>query len=207
MFTFCLKKSCEWGSNIMDWIRSVYFSLFGSSTLTLALKWYSLSWIALALYISGIIMFFCGLYYSVIITNRFKQLEKDYENDTVLDKDKIPLHPNYYLLKDRKYKHQHFLLFALGVPAILLMVYSGFFMESKATRSSAEGKEMLQNVQENVQQIDSLLQTIKQNDAERKLLQDSLDRSRIEVDLQKKEIELLKNSTIPPKLKPKKGNH
>jgi Ca2+/Na+ antiporter len=195
--SYFFRKSCEAGPNVLDWIRSIYFSLLGSSTLTLALKWYSLSWLALVSYAVAIILFFIGLYYSVVITKRFKQLEKDYDKDAIIDKNKVPLHPDYYKLKDEKYKNQHFLLFTLWLLAILVIGYSGYFIESKSAQSITETNAVISNTNTKVQQLEEESQKTISSDTEKKRLQDLLDATLVEVDRQKKEIEVLKKSKKP----------
>jgi hypothetical protein len=195
--------SCKLGPNILDWIRSLYFSALGSSILSLALKWWSLSMFSFLSYFFAIIFFLLGLRYSVIIANRFKQLEKDYDKDTIVDKKKVHLHPDYLLLKDEKNKFQHFLLYILWLPAIFLLCYSGFYIENKSANSSSQSRLELDSIKNKIELLNSSQQLLLNTTQENKQLHDSLRFSRSVSNYQEKQIDSLINiiKTLTPKKK------
>jgi hypothetical protein len=174
MTVFLLKISSIWGPNVLDWIRSAYFSLLSGLTVTFILKFSVLSQSAKAIFLAGLFGLLFGLIVSVKITSRFKNLEKDYDKDTTLDKGKIKL-ADYFYKKDVAFINQHLILYTIIFPSLLIIGYAGFIMEAKAAASSSEIKSSLINIQKK----DSLL-----------IKMDSLSQ------LQKKEIINLKDSLM-----------
>lgn len=134
--------SCSLSQNIIDWIRSIYFSLFGSSMLTFVLKLSSLESTTKGSFMFGIFCFFIGLLMSLIIANRFKNYEKLY--DIKPDAYKLNNSINeYYYQKEtegnkKKYANCliHSLFFIIWLPAIVTIAYAGASIEKKSSDSS-----------------------------------------------------------------------
>ncbi len=145
MIEFTFKRSCKWGANISDWIRSVYFSLLGSSVLNFALKWYSISCFGILLYVIALVLFARGLAVAVRITNEFKLREKDYEKSTSIKKEETSL-SDYFELKEMDKKTEHFLLYTLWIPAIIAIGFVGYGIESRTVTSSGHNKAVLDTV-------------------------------------------------------------
>jgi hypothetical protein len=143
MIDLVFKRSCKWGANISDWIRSVYFSLLGSSVLNFALKWYSISLPGMILYILALVLFAWGLAVAVRITNEFKIWEKDYERSSTI---KNVSRSGYLELKEEKKKTEHFVLYTIWIPAVIAIGFVGYGIESKSAVSSNGNKAVLDGI-------------------------------------------------------------
>ena len=146
--------------NVIDWIRSIYFSLFGSSMLTLSLKISTLSADSRVLFIAGVLAFLLGLFVSVGIANRFKRYEKNYDNQS--EGERIAKEPKVYFYEqetDKKFFKkilmwtEHVLLWVIWIPALICVGYAGFYIEDKSAKSSAETNAVISNINSKVQQI------------------------------------------------------
>lgn len=172
-----INLSCSLSPNILDWIRSIYFSLFGSSMLTFVLKVYSLEGTAMVSFIIGVLCFFVGLLMSLTIANRFKNYEKLY--DIKPDKFKLENSINeYYYQKETEGKEKqnsnyliHLLFFVIWLPAILTIGYAGLSIEKKSSDSS----NLLKN---KITHIDSII-VIKENIEKLESENDKLKKSNI----------------------------
>lgn len=135
MPAFFLKVSAKLGNSIVDWIRSIYFSLFGSSALAFGLKVTTLEIKTAAFYALANVCFLLGLFLSVKITNRFKKLEKRFDKEKPADVEDITA---YYVIQDNEYSFQHLLLYLLFIPAFTFIVIAGCGIENKVKESSAK---------------------------------------------------------------------
>lgn len=139
-----IKLSCSISSNIIDWIRSVYFSLFGASMLTFTLKYATFDKLGTFYYLVSVFCFFCGLYVSLTIANRFKNHEKLYDTKS-LEYRKSNSLSDYYLQKETE-KHKssffnrlmHFCFHVIWLPAIIFMFLAGLNIEEKSSLKSKQ---------------------------------------------------------------------
>jgi hypothetical protein len=69
---FIIDFSVWMGANKIDWLRTIYFSLFGSSALTYAMKFKTLDICPSILFLLGVVFFLLGLIFSMIISDSFK---------------------------------------------------------------------------------------------------------------------------------------
>lgn len=192
-----IKWSSKISPNVIDWFRSIYFSLLGSSMLTLSLKYSTLSICSLVIFAVGVLSFLFGLLVSVSIANRFKQHEKNY--DGLSESYKSTKKPEVYYYEqeiDSKNKlirsAEHFFFYSLWIPALLCIGYAGFYMETKSSKNSSESKEMLYRVETKVQEMDSAMRIFIDNGKDKKLFQDSLDLTKNAIGKQEKQIDSLK---------------
>lgn len=151
-----LQKSCKLGVNIIDWIRSVYFSLLGSSVLNQALKAKSLSSLANIIYFFALAFLGIGLLLSVKITNRLKALEKDFDKSETVNRNTVTL-PEFCAGKENDNKIQYIGLWTIWIPAILCIGYAGLDIEGKAAQSGQHNKNLLQEVNVELKAIKSIL--------------------------------------------------
>lgn len=133
MFSYFVKISAKLGNSIVDWIRSIYFSLFGSSALAFGLKVTTLEINTAIFYALANLCFLWGLFLSVMITNRFRKLEKRFDKEKPAGVEDIKA---YYIIQDIGYSFQHFLLYALFIPGFFFIVISGFGIETKTKQNS-----------------------------------------------------------------------
>lgn len=154
MSSFFLKLSAKLGNSIVDWIRSIYFSLFGSSALAFGLKVTALETRTSVFYALANVCFLLGLFFSVKITNRFKKLENRFGQIKPSNVEDIKA---YYVIQDNEYSFQHLLLYLLFIPAFAFIVIAGSGIENKAKEGSAK-------VFSNESRLDSsLVEIAKQN--------------------------------------------
>ena len=146
-----IKWSTDISPNVLDWIRSIYFSLLGSSMLTFSLKLSTLSIYSFVIFAAGVFSFLLGLLVSVSIANRFKKYEKNYDGLPEAIKLAKKTSEYYYEQEiDSKQRFirrmEHFFFYTLWIPALLCICYAGFYMETKSTKSSSETKEVLNSL-------------------------------------------------------------
>lgn len=134
MFRCFLKMSANLGNSIIDWIRSIYFSLFGSSALAFSLKATTLEAETVLFYALAIICFSVGLFFSVRITARFKNFEKRFDREDPKNVEDIS---KFYIIQDESHANEHFLLYFLFIPAFLFILKAGNNIEIKAGVNSA----------------------------------------------------------------------
>ena len=206
-YTF-IKWTSKISPNVIDWFRSIYFSLFGSSMLTFGLKYSTLSTSSLIIFAAGVFSFLLGLLVSVSIANRFKQHEKNY--DRLQESTKLAKEPGIYYSEqeiDTKYKLlrniEHFSFYTLWIPAITCIGLAGFYMETNLSKNNRETKERFQSIIPKVQAIDSTLKIIIDKDKDKKLFQDSLNLTKNIVWKQEKQIDSLKKRIITIRQKQK----
>ncbi|WP_256005209.1 hypothetical protein [Pedobacter deserti] len=134
--------SARLGSNIIDWIRSIHFSITFGSILTLIARASGMAWDAIIVSLIGVICAFLGLVVTAIITNRFKHLEKDYDKDTSINKDKVSLRSFYYTkeLQVANSGFQHFVQYFIMIVSFLLWLKS--YNMSKHEQDSLEVSSM-----------------------------------------------------------------
>jgi hypothetical protein len=192
-FTSCMSP------NIIDWFRSIYFSLFGSAMLSFSLKVSTLSTDSCLLFVLGVLFFLFGLFASVAIANRFKGYEKTY--DTLPEDTRLSKTPEAYYYEKETDKTtvkkilvwtEHLLFWLIWIPAVISVSYAGWYIESKSATNSAETNAVISNIDTKVQQLETELQKISNSGLEKKQLQDSLDAANSKIKTQEKEIELLK---------------
>lgn len=144
-----INQTCSLSPNVIDWIRSIYFSLFGSSMLTFALKWSSFEMNSMISFLVGIICFLIGLLMSLIIANRFKNFEKIYDTKPEDYRLKNTIKDYYYEKETENYIRSniiHSLFFIIWFPAIVSVGYAGLVIESKSAESSKLLKEKVLHI-------------------------------------------------------------
>lgn len=195
-----IKWSTVISPNILDWIRSIYFSLMGSSMLTFSLKLSTLSIYSLAIFAMGVLSFLLGLLVSVNIANRFKIYEKNY--DGLPEATKLIKKPSEYYYEqeiDSKQNFnrriEHFFFYTLWIPALLCICFAGFHMEKNSTKSNFETKEVLNNLTFKIQKLDSVLHRIDNSYRNSELLQDSLHFIKNDIYLLQNQINFLKKKS------------
>lgn len=202
-----IKWSCEISPNVLDWIRSIYFSLLGSSMLTFWLKITVLSPLALMIFALGISAFWVALFVSISIANSFKKHEKNYDGTDNIKTVKKP--ERYYYEQEIDTKHPqrrnvvHFLLYFIWIPAFACIAYAGCYMEGKSTKSSFDTKDELHGVKKMVEKLHSSHQILIHITEENKQLHDSLRFVKSANNYQEKQIDSLKKfiNTLTPKKK------
>jgi hypothetical protein len=193
----------KWTSNMspnsIDWIRSIYFSLFGSSMLTFCLKLSILSKDALSIFAIGVSAFLVGLWVSVKIASRFKRYERNYDSKSETEKLAKDT-PDFYYEQEtdkepvllNRIRTEHFFFYTVWIPAVICIGYAGFCMESQSSKNSSETKKGLQGIETRIQQLDSVFQTINDNGKEKKIFQDSLLVGMKVIDMQMNQIDSLR---------------
>src|SRR6478752_1730810 len=83
---YFVKKSISLGVNKIDWIRTIYFSLFGSSALTLATKFQSFTFLPRILFFIGVLFFLFGLISSMRISDTFKNAETLHKENPAINR-------------------------------------------------------------------------------------------------------------------------
>lgn len=100
------------GPNKVDWLRTIYFSLFGSASLNFVNKIYVMDFNSAAIYILGDMFLLFGLLFSMRIADVFKRGESDYALLSDRQKAKYSEGPNDYMyIKEKKYMYQYVLLY------------------------------------------------------------------------------------------------
>lgn len=174
-----IRWSCEVSPNVLDWIRSIYFSLLGSSMLTFFLKVSVLSPLALIIFALGVSAFWIALFLSVSIANSFKKHEKNYDGkDEGFKKTNEP-ESFYYKqeidTKSPKWRNfQHFLLYFIWIPAFACIAYVGCYMENKSSKSNTVLKEKIKEIKIKVEQLDSSQNVIDELQIDNEKLHDSI---------------------------------
>lgn len=129
-----IELSLKLGVNKIDWLRTIYFSLFGSSALTFSQKWISLDCCSGIFFVSGILLFGVGLYASMRISESFKEYERDFPNFEEETKKKYNgLIYNYIIESENIFlrKIHHVVLIPIGILACLSIGYSSYLTENK----------------------------------------------------------------------------
>ncbi|MCA0445335.1 MAG: hypothetical protein LCH54_03805 [Bacteroidetes bacterium] len=145
-----IEISSKIGISTIDWIRSIYFSLFGSSALAFGLKVCSLEKLTAIYFGLAILCFLIGLFLSVKITNRFKKYEKRFDKENPSNVADIT---HYYRIQDINYPYQHFFLYFLFIPAFFFIIIAGHKIENKSMDNTIK-------VLNNEAKIDSSLERI-----------------------------------------------
>jgi len=215
-FDLFIKWSSKLGPNVLDWIRSIYFSLIGSSMLTLILKYSVLNIESRLIFILGCSFFLLGLLMSVKVADRFKKHEKNYDAQDKEKRNMVRANDYYFneeidlinFYKNEKrtcrFRLEHFLLYALWIPAFFCVGYAGFYMENKSAKSSSDTKEEIHNIKTKVWQLDSYQKILIDITQKNKQLQDSLKVINISNGNREKQIDSLKKviKTVTAKPKP-----
>ncbi|MEQ1604695.1 MAG: hypothetical protein ABL999_07485 [Pyrinomonadaceae bacterium] len=178
------------GPNTLDWIRSLYFSLLGSSILTFFLKLSVLDIWSIVGFGIGCFLFMIGLYNAVKIANRFKDYEKGYPSE---DKPTQPTR-DYYLekelntikfYKDEKKRRyvglQHLAFYSVWLPAFFFVILAAANLERGGSSSNAEMKGLIANTNGKVEQIDNQIQSIIQANSDIDRLNSRLNEANKEV--------------------------
>lgn len=153
-----VERSSRYGPNVLDWLRSVYFSLMGSTLLTLSLKANGVSHLAVLLMFIAFVFFSLGLICSLKIANRYKKYEKAY--DSLSAKAKGNLMDNDYYIKQELDRHKllvgkektswvlrdHVVTYCIWVMALVAVVGAGFKIESDIDLSSEKNKARLEKL-------------------------------------------------------------
>ena len=173
MARFFVKLSTISGPSIMDWLRSIYFSLVGSSVLNLVLKLTTYDHITVIVYIIANLLLITGLVVSVNITKRLKDYEKSYPEDIKDPKEKSFI--QYCKDLETPLYLQHISLYTLWLIALLFLGYAGIRIEMETANSELKKKQQLliietkidslKNFSASIQEInirmDSLVQALK----------------------------------------------
>jgi hypothetical protein len=196
-----LGASVKMGANSIDWLRSVYFSLFGSSLLTFCLKLSTLDANSIIPFAMGIACFLFGLIASVLITNRFKKHEKNY--DTLAQKEKLDTEIEQYYIEQEhtlaEYNRErgktsyiligHVVLHLIWMPALLFVAIAGYVMESKASDGSFEIGNLVKQLSFDTRILDS---TIVKNSTENRIYFENLSNSEFMLEKLRNESDSLK---------------
>lgn len=154
MHSFFLFQSSKIGNSILDWIRSIYFSLLGSSVLNFSLKLSTYGPGTIIIYLFGNVLLLLGLIYSVKITKRFKDYDKSWPVDVRKPKD-MPL-DTYCREQDRRYSWQHTLLYTLWLPAIVCIGVVGFITEREIRAASTEREVRINRIESGLERLGAL---------------------------------------------------
>ena len=148
-----LAQSCKLGNSILDWIRSIYFSLLGSSVLNFSLKFFSFDFAAIGAYVTGIALFLLGLLYSVRITKRFKSYEKSWTIN-VPDPKVKPL-DDYCKEQEfgEGFSRQHTLLYTLWLPALLFIGIVSFRTDLRPKPVTNQEMEQLSRLEQELEEL------------------------------------------------------
>jgi hypothetical protein len=163
MSSFFLRQSSKVGNSILDWLRSIYFSLSGSSVLYFALKISTFTTYTFIFYGIGNFLFLSGLFFSVIVTKRFKDYEKSWTDEA--NPEDVSL-ITYYQDRDQKESWQHMLLYTLWLPAIVSIGIAGFITEMQISEKNQEKQEQINLIErklESLENIDNELKEIKKS--------------------------------------------
>jgi uncharacterized membrane protein YhaH (DUF805 family) len=150
---FFLLKSSKFWNSILDWIRSIYFALFGSSVLNFSLNFFTFEFITRCFYLIGIGLLLFGLIISVVITKRFKDYEKSWPEDVPNPDDKAI--DVYCKEQDESKSWQHTILFMIWIPALLSIGACGFKIEDKTKSNKLENKVQLIHIENDIKHFDS----------------------------------------------------
>ncbi len=133
-----IRLSIKLGVNKIDWLRTVYFSLFGSSTLAYALKWKSLDFETTAYFVGGIMLFLIGLIVSMRISDSFKEYEGNFKALDKKTKSQFDESLPDYIIKSMEnglWKFiQHMILYTFFFLAIIAIGYSSYLSEIAANK-------------------------------------------------------------------------
>lgn len=181
-----VKRSSRYGPNVLDWLRSVYFSLMGSTLLTLSLKANGISLWALLLMFVAFTCFSLGLICSLRIANRFKKYEKAY--DAMPATSRAEMMDDAYYAKEELGRHSllvgknktswilrdHVVIYCIWIFALIAVVGAGFKIEWDSAQSSRKNALRLEKLNGEITELKRSLTIIKDQQAEIVVLKDSL---------------------------------
>ncbi len=178
--------SCRLGSNIIDWLRSIYFSVTLSAILASFSKFHNADAITVCLFFAANFLFALGFYLSIKIANRFKNHEKNYDSTGKKDlieeyyfKREKELNTQFKLLiQERKnnrklsfpflnlyihidYGFQHLFFYSLFPIALFIFIYTGYQYETKSSKKNIGLSIELNVIEKKIGTIDSTLREIK----------------------------------------------
>lgn len=148
---FIITFSVWMGANKIDWLRTIYFSLFGSSALTYAMKFKTLEICPSILFLLGVFFFLFGLIFSMIISDSFKAYAVVYptlgEKESVLYKN---IDEYIFNMENRILKYfQHLLIYLLFPLAIIVIGISSCQTE-KIASDKIQSEKMKSEQNENI---------------------------------------------------------
>lgn len=193
-----IKCTCSWATkrpSWLDWIRGIYFAVFGAALLQFGLRLYNLSSISILLFIIGIFFLLIGIWSSGEIANRFRKYEKEHDKQPQETMTQNTSDVFFYQKETTQstslklIRLQHFSFYFIGIVALLIIGISVAIEEKK----NAEMKDLVRKNENLTQQKDSLIQIISKDEIETKFYQDSLHTAAIKLDLQEKQIDSLEN--------------
>ncbi len=159
MSSFFLRQSSKVGNSILDWLRSIYFSLSGSSVLYFALKISTFTISTFIFYGIGNLLFLIGLFFSVVVTKRFKDYEKSW-TDEVDPKDVSLI--TYYQDRDKKKSWQHTLLFTLWLPAIFSIGIAGLITERQTSEENQAKQKQINLIEQKLESLENIGSELKE---------------------------------------------
>lgn len=194
-----IKYSCRKGPNSLDWYRSLYFALFGTSFMAFSLKATVLLNASGIFYILGVIGFALGLSCSIPITDRFKgfslEFTKEEKGKTSFIKYYMECEMQYINFRKKGNKKilgvlpikettyiylQHLLFNFILFPSFLFIGLAGYMIEKNNLKNSESTNNSFNNINTKVEQIESEIQTYNNLKLENKSLMDSIQFSKIE---------------------------
>lgn len=176
-----IKFTSSWATNNpngLDWIRTVYFSLFTGVLFLLVQRLSTLSILSIFLFFICMSLLIIGGLTSGAIATRFKKHEKEHDkqaqdemvkktSDIYFYEKETQLKSSRQLMKTRL---QHFSFYFVGLIALGLLVHI-FFKEQKRTD---DFKILIKKRENLTQQANSLIQIINITEKENKNLENSL---------------------------------
>src|SRR6185369_14709038 len=174
---FLITQSCKLGNSILDWIRSIYFSLVGSALLNFALKLFGFDVSAIGAFILAITLLVVGLLYSVKITKRFRDYEKSWLVD-VSDRKKKPLEDYCKEHESEHFGWQHLLLYSVWLPAIICIGFVSFRTEKRPEPTNSPEKEQVELLKSEINDLKSIKEQLRATKSD---LESTLKRAQSEV--------------------------
>ena len=157
---YFIKLSTTIGPSIMDWLRSIYFSLVGSSVLALVLKVTTYDWCTTVLYVLADALLIVGLVWSVKIVKRFKDYEKSWPEDIPDPNEK---HFDEYCADHESSQHyQHLGLYTFWFAALICLGIVGYRIERSSSQNQAKNKEEFTKVEHMIDSLQRLTPALQQ---------------------------------------------
>jgi hypothetical protein len=138
------------GEHRVDWIRTIYFSLFGSATLGYIIKMFSMSLPGGVYYVLGDIMLLLGMLVSMRMSDSVKASKLEYESLDPEDKRKFDGKMSYLLQKEGRYWYQYYILYGAIILSLLFIGISSFTEEQSMSMKN-------QRISDKVEKIDKYI--------------------------------------------------
>lgn len=159
-----VKFSVKLGSNIIDYIRVLYFALFGSAALNFAIKWKSFDLETRIYFVFGISLFMIGLITSTRISNSFKEYAKDFPGFDDLTRKKYNNSLLTFII-EKKEKGvckiiQHIILYSFIIFGCVSIGYSGYLSEKTSSLNNKNQKDTIEQIAKEVRSFKTNLDSI-----------------------------------------------